>query len=307
MMSKRKILNRMLGVATLAMMFGTASVYAQSATPDTSGAGSSSKSPMSGSSSSGAADTSGSSGSSSMGSSSQTPSSSSGMSGTTPSTSGASGTTGAAASTLSQADQTMVKDLAQANMAEVEAAKLAQQKSSNDQVKTYAQKMIDDHTKANDQLQQLAQSKNVTLPTALDSTHRSELKNLSALSGTSFDKKYMSQGGVTDHGKTHALLTRIQKNAKDTDLKTLASNMLPTVDEHWQMAKQMSTGKGSSATGTSGTTGTSKGSGASPDSGTSGGSMSQPGSTSPSPSSTTPGTSGSSGTSSSSGASGSSK
>ena len=194
----------------------------------------------------------------------------------------------------------MMKDLAQANMAEIEAAKLAQQKSSNDQVKTFAQKMIDDHTKANDQLQQLAQSKNVTLPTALDSRHRAELKNLSALSGTSFDKKYMSQGGVTDHGKTHALLTRIQKNAKDADLKTLASNMLPTVDEHWQTAKQMS-GKASSATGTSGTTGTSKGSGASPDSGTSGGSMSQPGSTSPSPSSSMPGTSGSS-----SGASGSS-
>jgi putative membrane protein len=303
-MSKRKILNRMLGVATLAMMFGTASVYAQSTAPDASGKTpenkvgkmsitgqsetSSVQPPTAGTSgTSGASGTSGS--SSSMGdaaatkmdASGQTPAdkagkmSPTGQSETTsgkPMTSGASDTTGSSASgaaasgSVSKSDQKMMQDLAQANMSEIEAAKLAQQKSSSEDVKSFAQKMIDDHTKAGEQLQQLAQSKGVTLPTEPDSKHQAELKKLGALSGDKFDKMYTAQGGVTDHRKTHALLSHIQKSAKDNDLKTLASNLAPTVDEHWQMAKNMKSGKASSATGASGTSSKSKSSGPSSDS-----------------------------------------
>jgi putative membrane protein len=201
-----------------------------------------------------------------------------------PSTSGASDTTGSSASgaaasgTVSKADQKMMKDLAQANMAEIEAAKLAQEKSSNEDVKTFAQKMIDDHTKASEQLQQLAQAKSVTLPTELDSKHKAEVKKLGALSGDKFDKKYMAQGGVSDHRKAHAMLSHIEKSAKDSDLKTLASNMMPTINEHWQMAKQMKSGKASTATGSSGTKGSSQGSGSSDTS--SGSSSSSPSSSS---------------------------
>jgi putative membrane protein len=204
-----------------------------------------------------------------------------------PSTSGASDTAGSSASgSVSKSDQKMMKDLAQANMAEIEAAKLAQQKSSSEDVKTFAQKMIDDHTKASDQLQQLAQAKNVTLPTDLDSKHKAEIKKLSALSGDKFDKKYMAQGGVSDHRKAHAMLSHIEKSAKDADLKSLASNMMPTINDHWQMAKQMRSGKASTATGSSGTKGSSKGSGAA----SSGSSGTSSGSDSSSPSSS--GTSG---------------
>ena len=333
-MSKRKILSRMFGVATLAMMFGSASVYAQSSTaPDASGKTPANKagamsptgenstssvapSPASSSDTSGASGTSGSSASgssSSMGGAAatqenaagQTPANEAGKMSPTgqnetssvkPSTSGASDTAGSSASgSVSKSDQKMMKDLAQANMAEIEAAKLAQQKSSNEDVKTFAQKMIDDHTKASEQLQQLAQAKNVTLPADIDSKHKAEIKKLSALSGDKFDKRYMAQGGVSDHRKAHALLGRIEKNAKDSDLKTLASSMMPTIDEHWQMAKQMKSGKASTATGGSGTKGSSQGSGAasSGDSGTSSGSSS-----SSSPSSASPSSGGSSDSSS---------
>ena len=329
-MSKRKILSRMLGVATLAMMFGSASVYAQSSTaPDASGktpankAGAMSPSgenstssvappPASSSDTSGASGTSGSSASgssSSMGDAAankenaagQTPANEAGKMSPTgqnetssvkPSTSGASGAAGSSASgaaasgSVSKSDQKMMKDLAQANMAEIEAAKLAQQKSSSEDVKTFAQKMIDDHTKASDQLQQLAQAKGVTLPTDLDSKHKAEIKKLSALSGDKFDKKYMAQGGVSDHRKAHAMLSHIEKSAKDADLKSLASNMMPTINDHWQMAKQMRSGKASTATGSSGTKGSSKGSGAA----SSGSSGTSSGSDSSSPSSS--GTSG---------------
>ncbi len=340
-MSKRKILNRMLGVATLAMMFG--SVYAQSTTaPDASGKTPANKAgemsttgqnatssvappPASSSDTSGASGTSGSSASgssSSMGGAAanqenaagQTPANEAGKMSPTgqnetssvkPPTSGASGTAGSSASgaatsgPLSKSDQKMMKDLAQANMAEIEAAKLAQQKSSNEEVKNFAQKMIDDHTKASDQLQQLAQAKNVTLPTDLDSKHKSEIKKLSALSGDKFDKRYMSQGGVSDHRQAHALLSRIEKSAKDSDLKTLASSLTPTVDEHWQMAKQIRSGKASTATGSSGTKGGSESSGApSGSSGTSSGSSSGSSPSGSSSSSASPSSGGSSDSSS---------
>jgi putative membrane protein len=314
-MSKRKILSRMLGVATLAMMFGSASVYAQSSTaPDAAGKTPANKAgamsptgenstssvappPASSSDTSGTSGTSGS--SSSMGDAAankenaagKTPANEAGKMSPTgenstssvkPPTSGASGTAGSSASgaaasgSVSKSDQKMMKDLAEANMAEIEAAKLAQQKSSSEEVKNFAQKMIDDHTKASDQLQQLAQAKSVTLPTDLDSKHKAEIKKLSALSGDKFDKRYMSQGGVSDHRKAHALLGRIEKNAKDSDLKTLASNLMPTINDHWQMAKQIRSGKASTATGSSGTKGSSQSSGAasSGSSGTSSGSSS---------------------------------
>lgn len=243
-MSKRKNLNSMLGVAAVAMMLGAVSAQAQS-----SGTGSA----MGGASTT------------SQNAAGQTPANEAGKMSPTdqnetssvkPQTSGASGSAGSsAAGAVSKSDQTMMKDLAYANMSEIQAAKIAQQKSSNDNVKNFAQKMLDDHTKAQDQLQQLAQSKGVSLPTQLDKTHQSEINKLSALSGDKLDKTYMSREGISDHRKTHALLTRIEKHAKDQDLKTLASNLLPTINEHLQLAKEMKSGKASTATGSSGTAG----------------------------------------------------
>lgn len=254
-MSKPTILNRMFGVAVLAMMFGAASVHAQSG--NMNAAGQTPENKAGGMSPTGQNET----------------------SSVKPKTSGASETAGSSASgaasgSLSKSDQNMMKELAQANMAEIEAAKLAQQKSNSEQVKNFAQKMIDDHTKASEQLQQLAQAKNVTLPTQLDAKHKAEIDKLASLSGDKFDKMYMSRGGVRDHRQAHALLSRIEKNAKDSDLKTLASNMMPTINDHWKMAKEVR-GEQTTATGSSGTKSHSKsGAGMSKSSGASSGSSS---------------------------------
>jgi putative membrane protein len=144
-----------------------------------------------------------------------------------------------AASPLNAADQQIVKDMAMANMAEVELAKLAQSKSQNADVKAFAQQMIDDHGKALSDVQTLAQNKGVTLPAALDSKHQKEADKLGAKSGDAFDKAYMSKAGVADHKMVHAKLEKDAKRAKDDDVKALANKMLPTVAQHLDHAQKM--------------------------------------------------------------------
>ncbi len=139
---------------------------------------------------------------------------------------------------VSAADQSLIRDLAQANLAEIEAGKLAQGKSKNDEVKNFAQRMIDDHTKAQEDLQKLAQQKGVTLPTSPGIKHMAMTKMLSALSGDQFDRHYMARDGLADHKQTHELLQRIQSKAADADLKQLAAQMQPVVAQHMTMAQQ---------------------------------------------------------------------
>lgn len=169
----------------------------------------------------------------------------------------------AAAGALSRADQRLLREMAQANLAEIEAGRIAQDKSQNEQVKNFARQMVDDHTKALQEVQQLAQSKGVTLPNEPDRQHKRMGQRLSALSGDAFDRRYMRQAGVDDHKKSHKLLQRVQSRAADADLKALAARLQPTVDQHLNSVEQLNAaiGKGAGAT-SSGTSGTAGGSGA---------------------------------------------
>jgi putative membrane protein len=144
-----------------------------------------------------------------------------------------------AASALGKADQTIVKEMALANMAEVELAKLAQSKSQSAEVKAFAQQMIDDHTKALTDVQTLAQNKGVTLPATLDKKHQSEADKLGKLSGAEFDRAYMAKAGVADHKKVHGKLEKDSKAAKDEDVKALAAKLLPTVAQHLDHAEKL--------------------------------------------------------------------
>ena len=149
-----------------------------------------------------------------------------------------------AASALNKADQKIVMDMARANMAEIEAGKIAVSKSQNAEVKAYAQRMIDDHTKALADVTALAQNKGVTLPTEMDSKHKAMAAKLNKLEGDAFDREYMKQAGVADHTKVHAMLKKDSTRAKDPDVKALASKMMPTVEEHLTSAKGMPMTKG---------------------------------------------------------------
>jgi putative membrane protein len=144
-----------------------------------------------------------------------------------------------AAAALSKADQKIVMDLAQGNMAEIAMGKMVQGKSQNEEVKTYAQQMIDDHTTALEAVRQLATAKGLSLPADIDKPHKAMADQLDAKSGDAFDKAYMAQGGVADHKKMQSMLAAAEKKARDPDVKALAAKILPTVDQHLKAAQQM--------------------------------------------------------------------
>jgi putative membrane protein len=132
---------------------------------------------------------------------------------------------------------TFVKTAAQDGMTEVELGKLALSKSSNDEVKQFAQKMVQDHGQADQQLASLAQSKGLTVPTKLDAKHAAMVKMLSAKSGAAFDSayaKHMAKG----HTQAVALFEAASKSS-DPDLAAFAQKTLPTLQEHEQLAENL--------------------------------------------------------------------
>jgi len=164
---------------------------------------------------------------------------------------------------LSRADERLMMEAAQANIAEINAGNLAQQKSQNDEVKNFAQKMVDDHTKALDDLKKIADAKGATLPTEANREQKSMENKLSALSGEKFDKQYIDQAGKRAHRDTHRLLQRISTRASDDELKSYAKNVISTVEEHQQLAKEtsnsLSTSAGKSGAGSTKSGGSSSG------------------------------------------------
>jgi putative membrane protein len=135
-------------------------------------------------------------------------------------------------------DRTFMKAAAQAGMAEVELGKLAQEKAQSSDVKGFGQMMVDDHTKAGDELKGLAGTKNVTLPTAMDPAHKATHARLAKLSGDAFDRAYMA-AMVKDHKKAVADFTHESKMGKDAETKDWAGKTLPTLEAHLKRAQEL--------------------------------------------------------------------
>ncbi|HAS1787458.1 TPA: DUF4142 domain-containing protein [Enterobacter cloacae] len=148
---------------------------------------------------------------------------------------------------LSSGDENALKDMAQANINEVAAAKLALSKAQSSEVKTFAQKMVDDHGAALTKVQAVARQKGVELPTEPDVAHKDLTRKLENQSGDAFDKMYMEYAGVKDH---QMVLSKLQKDASkigDPDVKALANEHTPVVEQHLKTAEQMSVPSGASA------------------------------------------------------------
>ncbi len=135
-------------------------------------------------------------------------------------------------------DRKFMDKAAQGGMAEVELGQLAQQNGQSAEVKSFGKRMVDDHSKANDQLKQLAAQKGVSLPTTLDAKDQATKDKLSKLQGAEFDKAYMKDM-VTDHKKDVAEFEHASKAAKDPDLKNWAGQTLPTLQSHLQEAQKI--------------------------------------------------------------------
>jgi len=167
---------------------------------------------------------------------------SSGMSATGGSAAGQSTAAGASAATgakLSSGDQKILKDIAMADMAEIEGGKMAQSKGQSSEVKAFGQQMIDDHTSNLNDVKALADARGVTLPTEPDAKHKAMAAKLEKMSGADFDKAYMKQAGVQDHKAVHSKLMTASKKAKDPEVKALVDKTEPVVAQHLKSAQQM--------------------------------------------------------------------
>ena len=151
-----------------------------------------------------------------------------------------SGTKAGTAASLASNDRKFIEEAAKGGMAEVQLATLAKQKAGSDEVKQFAQRMLDDHGKANDELKKLASTKGVDLPTDMDAKEKRELERLQKLSGATFDREYMKHM-VSDHEKDVKEFRDTAKSAKDGDVKNFASSKLPTLEQHLQLARTTDT------------------------------------------------------------------
>ncbi len=134
-------------------------------------------------------------------------------------------------------DTQFIMKAAQGGMAEVRFGELAKGNASSDAVKQFGQKMVDDHSKANDELKQIASNKGVTLPSDLDAKDKAEYDRLSKLKGAAFDRAYM-QFMTRDHRHDVAEFRQEAEHGSDPDVKAFASKTLPTLEEHGKLARQ---------------------------------------------------------------------
>jgi putative membrane protein len=142
-------------------------------------------------------------------------------------------------SQLARADRTFLENAAQGGHAEIEGSKLAEQKASSPDVKTFAARMIKDHTAVGEELTKLASTKGYTPPTEPSVVQRTELKALSALDGERFDKMYSSRIGVAAHESTVKMFKEAAQRAQDPDIKAFAAKHVPDLEHHLQMARDL--------------------------------------------------------------------
>ena len=137
-----------------------------------------------------------------------------------------------------QMDKRFLLQVAQASMLNIEMGKLASEKASSEEVRKLGAKMMQDHTRGLEICKRVAAKDGVELPAAMDSKHKERLDKLAKLSGTEFDRAY-----VKDQFKAHQRMVSYFEseadNSSDAAAKKLATNMLPSVEKHLDMIKDV--------------------------------------------------------------------
>ncbi len=130
-------------------------------------------------------------------------------------------------------DLAFMNDAASGGMAEIALGRLAVKQAESREVKQFAERVIADHTKAGEELKQLAQRKRVMLPQEVTPGHKETMDKLSALRGAAFDRAYVT-AMVENHMKDVTAFDAVAKGAVDADVKAFATKALPTLKAHLQ-------------------------------------------------------------------------
>ncbi|MGH9351177.1 MAG: DUF4142 domain-containing protein, partial [Terriglobia bacterium] len=133
-------------------------------------------------------------------------------------------------------EQAFLQKADQANQAEIMMGKLAEQQASNSSVKSYAQRIVNDHTKNLTEVQELAQKKGVTLPTEssqsdISSSQKSEYQKLSGMTGSGFDQAFIKDM-VQDHQMVISEFEKEMRTTRDSDIRNYINMTLPVLRAH---------------------------------------------------------------------------
>jgi len=148
---------------------------------------------------------------------------------------------------IDNADAAAMKQLAQANLNEIEGGKAAASKAQSPDVKQFAQKMVDDHTQMLNDLKSLAQQKSVSLPQSASIKDMAQMKLMERSSGAEFDKKYMEEM-VKDHQKDAKEVQVLAAKTKDSDFKAALQKASAKINEHLQLAQRIASSSAAGST-----------------------------------------------------------
>ena len=144
------------------------------------------------------------------------------------------------ASAVSSDDRKFMTTAAASGRKEVELSRLAAERATDPAVKQFAQRMVEEHSQANEQLMLMASKKGITLPNRRDAKTQSTLTRMQKLSGADFDRAYMKEAGVSEHEKAVKLFEEQSQHGTDADTRAFAAKLLPGIQEHLRMAREMS-------------------------------------------------------------------
>jgi putative membrane protein len=139
---------------------------------------------------------------------------------------------------LKGADKAFAMKAAQGGMAEVQMGKLAADKANDADLKAFGQRMVDDHGKANDQLKAIDQKIGLTPPEGISAKEQAAYDRLSRLSGPVFDKTYVKEM-LMDHQEDIREFQKEANSGGNPDLKSFASETLPTLQSHLDSIKSI--------------------------------------------------------------------
>lgn len=135
-------------------------------------------------------------------------------------------------------DMAFIQKAASGGMAEVQLGKLAEQKGMTEAVKKFGERLVADHSKANEQLMKVAQTAGIQVPQKLDEHCQAEVDSFKNYKGKDFDRDFIKHE-VTDHEKDIALFTQASKEAKNPAIKEWAAQTLPVLQTHLELAKKI--------------------------------------------------------------------
>lgn len=133
-------------------------------------------------------------------------------------------------------DSTFMEEAGQSGVGEVRMAQLALNKSTNQAVKNLANKLLTDHTQANENLKTIASAQSITLPSSMNASDQAEYDKVQALSGAAFDREYVKYE-IQDHEKAIRLFQHESLHGTNPDVRTWAGKNLPVLQTHLKMAE----------------------------------------------------------------------